>query len=187
MYTDAKMQLKEALLRDILRRYPDRFGLDISPDGWVNTQHLLRNVNSSGYVLTMDDIHEIMKETVTEYIFSQDRSLIRANYGHSLRLKLEDIVGDPSAPDGDLYHGTSAECAANILKSGLLPQMRDHVFLTSDPVRAGEYGRRHGDPVVLEISSKRCMEHKVLLFHPCAHIWLAYGIPAECIQYYSDI
>lgn len=185
MYTDDKMNLKESFLRHILRRHPDHFNLTISPDGWVNAQSLLHNVQSFGYALTMNDIQEIMKETVTEYSFNNDCSLIRANYGHSLQLKLEDIVGLPSTPDGNLYHGTTDLLARKILKFGLLPQTRDHVFLTSDPVKADEYGKRHGNSVTLEIDSKLCIKNKCMLFHPCSHIWLAYYIPPECIHYFS--
>lgn len=185
MYADPQMQLKEDLLRHILRRHPDHFNLSVSPEGWVCTQSLLHNVQSRGYSLSLNEIYEIMKETVTEYSFSKDRSLIRANYGHSLHLKLEDVVGQPSITIASLYHGTTEQCAGNILKVGLLPQTRDHVFLTSDPTKADEYGRRHGKSVILEINSRMCLENKCLLFHPCSHIWLAYYIPPECIKIFS--
>lgn len=187
MYT-ADLQEKEAYLRHILRRHPDELGLIMSPEGWVDTLELLHKANSKGHFITMDDLHEIMSETKTEYSFANGTALIRANYGHCLHLSLNDIVGVPSVPDGNLYHGTAEENEAEIMQTGILPRTRDHVFLTSDFSKAKEYGMRHGKPIVFEIDISECAASKLDLYHPCSHIWLASYIPGKCIYAcYRDI
>ena len=183
MYNQNDLKDKGDYLRHILRRHPEELKLKMSSDGWVSTTDLLNGLVAAEKNISLADIIAVMKKTRTMYSFKDDScTYIRANYGHSLGFKLEDIVGAPASPMTPLYHGTANVYIKTILQHGILPQGRDHIFLTSDFHKACEYGMRHGVPAVIKVIIKKDLIKQVPLFHPCSHIWLAYNIPANCIS-----
>lgn len=188
MYSNPEMQQKEDYLRYILRRHPEQLKLHMSKEGWVDTKALLNRSLPDGYNLTMADIHEIMRETVSEYSFKDGEKFIRANYGHSLNLKLTDLVGRPSIPKVPfLFHGTSRHNVRSIETQGILPGARDHLFLTSHN-KAKQYALFHDAPVIVTINVRKCTEQRCELYN-CQNtdIWLTYFVPKNCIEAWQSI
>ena len=85
---------------------------------------------------------------------------IRAAYGHSVAVNLEDDGGDGN-DDSDsevparLFHGTDPANRESILSEGLQPMGRQKVHLSETVHEAREVGSRHADsPLVFEVDAE---------------------------------
>ena len=63
------------------------------------------------------------------YFLNEDKTLIRANQGHSIPV---DVELEQKAPPDTLFHGTGEKYAASIDAQGLIPKSRLYVHLSSD-------------------------------------------------------
>ena len=82
------------------------------------------------------------------YSFNEDKTLIRANQGHSIPV---DVELTECTPPAVLYHGTGEKYVASIDAQGLIPKTRLYVHLSSDMDTARNVGSRHGKPVIYEV------------------------------------
>ena len=124
----------------------------------------------------MDELEAIVAQNDKgRYQLSEDKILIRALYGHSVPVDLAYI---PSRPPTLLYHGTALKNYESILDSGIVSQNRQFVHLSEDVQTAVSVGQRHGDPVVLQIDTKRMSEDGCIFYNPKNGIWLTeYVLP----------
>ncbi len=92
------------------------------------------------------------------YELSHDKALIRAKWGHSIPIELGRECME--VPD-TLFHGTAENYLPGIQTEGIKQMNRQFVHLTDDRMLALNTGKRHGNPVVLIINSKRMKEDGV--------------------------
>ena len=97
----------------VLRHKPDAAGITLDEHGWANVDELLAGVNHSGRKINMEILEEIVKtDSKQRYSFNQDKTLIRANQGHSV---LVDVELKEQEPPEFLYHGTAARFLKSIV------------------------------------------------------------------------
>lgn len=154
----------------ILRHKPEVIDVKMDNHGWVNTSELINGISNQGYTIN----HAILKEIVetdskNRYSFSKFEDKIRANQGHSVPVDLEFI---PTTPPDILYHGTTTRFIDKIYEDGLKPMKRLYVHLSIDKKTAIEVGKRHGEPIVLEIDSKKMNEDGIEFYLSENGIWL---------------
>ena len=53
------------------------------------------------------------------------------------------------------FHGTAERHLNSVLLAGLKPMNRHHVRLSGDPGTANMVGKRHGKPIILNVSAVR--------------------------------
>ncbi len=180
MSADYHVKLSQ-LVSYILRHAPGEYGLELDPDGWVETEKLLAAINTRSPFknVAQADLDRIMAHSdKRRHEMAGDK--IRAAYGHSLERKVERT---PTEPPEILYHGTSHRFLAGILKNGLLPKSRQYVHLSRDRKTAGEVGlRRDADPVVLTISARLAWSAGHRFYQADEKIWLADTVPPEFIK-----
>ena len=78
----------------LLRHHPEAAGITLDEHGWANVSELLEGV-SKRYPLGMDLLEQIVAEDSKQrYSFNEDRTLIRANQGHSIPVdvELEEVI-----------------------------------------------------------------------------------------------
>ncbi|MDY3765983.1 MAG: RNA 2'-phosphotransferase [Lachnospiraceae bacterium] len=175
------------LLSKILRHNPDLVGITLDCAGWADTDTLFYAIQKNNPSYTMEAFeHAILSNE--RYSFSDEsHTKVRADYGHSIGLRLEDLCGSPSTPPDILYHGTERDVKDSILASGIHRQTRDHVFLTDDPnVAMKKAMRRHTPPAIIVVDAKKMAEDGYALYHAKNDIWLAYDIPKEYILSVKD-
>ena len=69
----------------VLRHKPDAVGIILDEHGWANVKELLDGINDTGRKIDMEILEEIVKtDNKQRYSFNQDKTLIRANQGHSI-------------------------------------------------------------------------------------------------------
>lgn len=135
----------------VLRHNPDAAGITLDEHGWANVDDLLAGMNRSGRKIDMDILEEIVKTNSKQrYSFNQDKTLIRANQGHSVPV---DVELKEQEPPEFLYHGTATRFLKNIMAEGLKPMSRLYVHMSMDIETALKVGKRHGAPVILKICS----------------------------------
>lgn len=127
----------------ILRHKPESIGISLDEHGWANVEELI-----AGIAKTHEFNMEILDEIVRS--FNEDKTLIRANQGHSI---LVDVELEEMEPPMELWHGTGKKYVESIDEQGLIPKSRLYVHLSKDIDTATKVGRRHGNPVLYLVKS----------------------------------
>lgn len=140
----------------ILRHKPEEIGIELDGYGWAVVEELISGINDSGRHIDMNILEDIVDaDEKNRYSFNIDKTLIRANQGHSISV---DLQFKKVIPPQYLYHGTAVRFLNSIKKLGILPMSRLYVHLSNDCETAEKVGRRHGTPVILKIDTKSMHE-----------------------------
>ena len=74
----------------VLRHKPDAAGITLDEHGWANVDELINGINNTGRKIDMTMLEEIVKtDNKQRYSFNEDKTLIRANQGHSIPVDVE--------------------------------------------------------------------------------------------------
>lgn len=175
------MRLTETskLLSLILRHKPQEIGISLDEHGWANVNELIYGI-SLRQPFNMSMLEEIVRtDSKQRYAFNEDKTLIRANQGHSIPVDVE--LEQVPAPDF-LYHGSGEKFAKSIECQGLISKSRLYVHLSSDIETARKVGARHGTPVIYRIHAKE-MEHNGYTFYKSINgVWLTKEVPLKYVE-----
>lgn len=160
----------------ILRHKPDTIGITLDEHGWASVDELIAGVSRT-HPLTMESLEEIVRtDEKQRYFFNGDKTLIRANQGHSIPVDVELPELEPPAI---LYHGTGKKYGPSIDRQGLLPKSRLYVHLSADKDTAVKVGRRHGAPVVYTVQAGKMSADGYLFYRSVNGVWLTKEVPTE--------
>lgn len=153
----------------ILRHKPETIGITLDEHGWANVNELIKGINKT-YPLDLDTLKKIVAEDEKQrYSFNEDKTLIRANQGHSIPV---DVELEELTPPPVLYHGTGEKYVSSIEKKGLISKSRLYVHLSPDPETAIKVGKRHGKAVVYKIDCQRMYDDGFKFYLSKNGIWL---------------
>lgn len=165
----------------VLRHKPEAIGLNMESDGWVRVEELLAKMSVNGKDITLDVLEIIVQQDDKQrYSFNSDKTLIRANQGHSIEI---DLNLEPVDPPKYLYHGTTGRNLESIRKSGLLKQQRHHVHLSENTDTAKRVGARYGKPVILKIFAGDMVRAGHTFYCSDNNVWLTDAVPPEFIEF----
>lgn len=171
------------LLSFILRHHPEKIGIELDEHGWANVDELLAGMGTKGRPMSMEILQEIVRSDAKgRYSFNEDKTLIRANQGHSIPV---DVELEKLTPPAILYHGTGEKNVASINVHGLLPRGRLYVHLSSDIPTARIVGARHGKPVVYTIDADRMHKNGIDFYRSVNGVWLAKHVPPDYLRIQS--
>lgn len=160
----------------ILRHKPETIGITLDEHGWADVDELIAGVSRT-HPLTMELLEEIVRtDEKQRYSFNGDKTLIRANQGHSIPVDVELPELEPPAI---LYHGTGQKYVPSIDRQGLLPKSRLYVHLSADEDTAAKVGRRHGPPIVYTVQAGKMSEDGYLFYRSVNGVWLTKEVPIE--------
>ena len=164
----------------ILRHKPEVIGISLDEHGWANVDELIDGMNSSGNHIDMKILEEIVRtDNKQRYSFNEDKTLIRANQGHSINV---DVELEEKEPPEILYHGTAKKYVESINEQGLIPKSRLYVHLSDDINTAIDVGKRHGE-VVLYVVKSRDMHKDGHTFYVSKNgVWLTKKIPKQYLR-----
>ncbi|NJJ36514.1 RNA 2'-phosphotransferase [Clostridioides difficile] len=164
----------------ILRHKPEIIGIKLDAQGYADVKELIEKINNTSRDVNMKTLEEIVEEDNKQrYSFSEDRSKIRANQGHSINVNVE--LKELEPPEY-LYHGTATRFLDNIKKEGLIRQSRLYVHLSNDIDTAIKVGKRHGTPVVLKINTSKMYENSYKFYLSKNNVWLCKHIPFKYVE-----
>lgn len=163
----------------ILRHKPEAIGITLDEHGWADVDKLIEGIQKTR-PFDMKDLEEIVRtDNKQRYSFNEDKTLIRANQGHSIPVDVELPV---EVPPEYLYHGTGQKYVESIVQIGLIPKSRLYVHLSEDTNTAMKVGNRHGKPVVYRISSGRMYKEGHVFYRSVNGVWLTKSVPVKYLE-----
>jgi putative RNA 2'-phosphotransferase len=162
----------------ILRHKPEAIGIELDEHGWANVDELIAGIGAKYPGFGMDILEEIVRtDEKQRYSFNEDKTLIRANQGHSIPVDVElDILEPPEY----LYHGTGKKYIESINAQGLIPKSRLYVHLSGDFGTAMDVGERHGGlPNVYRVHSGKMHRDGYTFYRSKNGVWLTKHVPVE--------
>ncbi len=170
MKNEKELKAKSKFLSLVLRHRPEIIGIILNENGWVNTGILLSKLNAFGKPMSLIELEEVVENNNKKrFAFSDDKTMIRANQGHSIEV---DLGYTPSQPPEYLYHGTAKKFLDNILAEGIKKRNRHHVHLSAEETTAKSVGSRHGSPVILKIPSALMAQAGIKFYVTKNKVWL---------------
>lgn len=163
----------------ILRHKPEVIGISLDEHGWADVSELMEGI-SRKYPLNMELLEKIVAEDEKQrYSFNEDKTLIRANQGHSIPV---DVELEKCTPPDKLWHGTGQKYVESINEIGLIPKSRLYVHLSRDFETAIKVGARHGKPVVYEVDTKAMAEDGYDFYLSVNGVWLTKAVPPQYLR-----
>lgn len=158
----------------ILRHKPEAINIQLDEHGWANVKDLIEGVSES-YDFNMSMLEEIVRTDEKErYSFNEDKTLIRANQGHSVPV---DVELEEAIPPEFLWHGTAKKYVDSINATGLIPKSRLYVHLSKDIETAITVGKRHGKVVIYQVASKQMYDNGYKFYQSKNGVWLTKNVP----------
>lgn len=128
----------------------------------------------------MEMLEEIVRtDKKQRYFFNENKTLIRANQGHSIPV---DVELPEKKPPRILYHGTGEKFVNSIDRQGLLPRGRLYVHLSPDEATAKIVGARHGKPVIYQVLAGEMADQGCTFYQSVNGVWLTKEVPAEFLR-----
>lgn len=160
----------------VLRHKPEKIGITLDEHGWANVEDLIDGV-SKEYPFNFEMLEEIVAtDNKQRYSFNEDKTLIRANQGHSIPV---DVELEEAVPPEYLYHGTGEKYRKSICEMGLVSKSRLYVHLSDNTDTALSVGKRHGKPVILQVDAARMHRDGFKFYLSKNGVWLVDHVPTS--------
>lgn len=168
----------------ILRHRPEIAGMTLDEHGWAKVDELIAGIQKT-QKFNMEMLEEIVRtDNKQRYSFNEDRTLIRANQGHSIPVDVELSVTEPPEI---LWHGTGKKYVESIDRIGLISKGRLYVHLSGNMETAVKVGSRHGKPVVYRVNSRQMTADGYLFYRSVNGVWLTKEVPAQYLEKCSAV
>ena len=155
--------------------------IEISLDehGWANVDELIAGI-AKEKEFNMEILEEIVRtDDKQRYSFNEDKTLIRANQGHSVPV---DVELDEVVPPDILWHGTGEKYVKSIDVQGLIPKSRLYVHLSKDKETAIKVGARHGKPALYCVKSGEMAGDGYKFYLSKNGVWLTKSVPVKYLD-----
>ncbi len=167
------------LIALVLRHKPEEIGITLDEHGWANVDELIAGIAKT-QPFDMSMLEEIVgTDEKQRYSFNEDKTLIRANQGHSIPV---DVELEQKTPPELLYHGTGEKYTASIDAQGLIPKSRLYVHLSPNYDTAVKVGSRHGKPVVYTVAAGEMQKNGYVFYQSVNGVWLTKNVPVEFLR-----
>lgn len=164
----------------ILRHRPDQIGISLDEHGWANVDELIAGIAVKAPNFNMEILEEIVRtDEKQRYSFNEDKTLIRANQGHSIPV---DVELEEKEPPEVLWHGTGEKYVSSIDEQGLIPKSRLYVHLSKDEETAVKVGKRHGKPVLYRVSAFKMHQDGYKFYLSANGVWLTKEVPVKYLE-----
>ena len=166
----------------VLRHKPEAAGITLDGHGWARVDELIAGVSRT-HPLTMELLEEIVAtDNKQRYSFNEDKTLIRANQGHSIPV---DVELKEAVPPAVLYHGTGEKYVMSIDRLGLIPKSRLYVHLSADYDTAVTVGARHGTAFVYDVDTVNMIADGYKFLISENGVWLTESVPVKYLSKHS--
>ena len=163
----------------ILRHKPETIGICLDEHGWANVNKLIEGI-AKRYEFNMDILEQIVRtDEKGRYSFNEDKTLIRANQGHSIQV---DVELDEVEPPTELWHGTGEKYVESIDKQGLISKSRLYVHLSKDEDTAIKVGQRHRKPVLYIVQAEEMYKDGYKFYLSKNGVWLTKEVPVKYLK-----
>ncbi|MEU5870598.1 RNA 2'-phosphotransferase [Glycomyces sp. NPDC047369] len=162
-----------------LRHDPQRLGIELDAQGWVDVDVLLAALERQRFRVTREELDEVVERNDKRRFTIRD-GRIRANQGHTVEV---DLGLEPVDPPAELFHGTAEGFLDAIRAEGLKAMARHDVHLSPDYATAVRVGSRRGRPVVLVVDAAGMAAQGHVFFRSDNGVWLTESVPPWAIAF----
>lgn len=177
-----KAKKRSKFFSQLLRHRPELINIQLEEGGWTDTKIFLEKINNykNSEPITFQELEFIVENNDKKrFGFNEDKSKIRANQGHSTKVKMDYKA---IIPPSILYHGTATKNVDSILKSGIMKGTRQYVHLSDDTETAQKVGSRHGKPYIFIIEASKMQEAGFEFYCSQNGVWLIDFVPKEFLK-----
>lgn len=169
----------------ILRHKPEIIGIKLDEHGWADVKELLDGINYIGRKIDFDDLVYIVDhDNKQRYSFNEDKTKIRANQGHSVKV---DVELEEVKPPKVLYHGTSERFVDSIIDSGIKKMNRLYVHLSKSKSIAENIGSRHGgETYIFAVNCEEMVEDGYTFYLSKNDVYLVDEVPPKYLTLLSQ-
>lgn len=164
----------------ILRHKPEVVGIKLDQNGWADVDALIEGAMDKGKEMDLPILEAIVaSDEKQRYAFNEDKTKIRANQGHSVKVDLE---LEPVKPPKILYHGTTERFVQSIMLKGIEPRSRNHVHLSEDVDGAMEVADRRDDAMIFKVFSGAMFRDGFHFYQSANGVWLTDLVPNKYLD-----
>jgi putative RNA 2'-phosphotransferase len=161
----------------VLRHEPDTIGITLDENGWTSVPSLIAKLGPNFPGFNMAMLEEVVStNSKKRFSFNGDKTMIRANQGHSVEV---DLDYEPVLPPEILYHGTVDEFIQAIEQEGLQKMSRHHVHMSQDQATAITVAIRRGKALILKVKAGEMHRDGFDFFRTPNGVWLTDHVPAK--------
>lgn len=172
------------ILAGMLRHFPENYGIRLNEHGWIKVYTLvpaIRMERKNFMWLTPYHLEAMIKTDSKERYAINEQHEIRATYGHTIPVELDDLPAD-DIPE-KLYYQTTDEEYDFIKETGINPSDKTWIHLSKTYRQAYVSGLFHIDsPAVLEVDTTKLMESGHPVYRATSDIYLTKDIPPEFVS-----
>ena len=167
------------MLALVLRHAPEKFGVDMDINGWVNTRELSEAIGNQrrNYHWLRGWHFEAIAKADEKGRYQVEGENIRATYGHSIEIELDLPTDDiPEA----LYWPCEPTEAEAIVQLGITSGNRNHIHLSKTIANALEAGHvRINRPTIIEVDTIRAIADGHTIYRAGTTVYLTDEVPPE--------
>ena len=174
------------ILALVLRHAPEKFGVEMDLNGWVNSRELSEAIQGQRrHFHWLRAWHfEAIANADTKGRYQVEGEMIRATYGHSIELELDLPTDD--IPES-LYWPCDPEAVPTHLELGITSGDRKHVHLSKTISNAMEAGHvRIHRPAILEIDTTRAIAEGDTIWRAGKTVFLCEEMPSEFLYHVEE-
>lgn len=182
LMSDRELDSLGRIMAGVLRHFPEKLGVMVDGRGWVDISKFVDAVGGSrsGFHWLKTSHIEAIALTDPKGRYQVDGGMIRATYGHTIDVKLDDL---PVADNEVFYYPVTEEEIDLILEGGLTPVDRRQVHLSGSIDKALEAGRvRSEEPLLIRIDGKKAKEDGVMIYRAGFDVYITDRIDAKYIS-----
>ncbi|MBL6742894.1 MAG: RNA 2'-phosphotransferase [Candidatus Poseidonia sp.] len=167
------------ILALVLRHAPEKFGVDMDINGWVNSRELSEAIAKQRrhYHWLRAWHFEAIANADEKGRYQVENEMMRATYGHSIELDLDLPTDDiPEA----LYYPCETDQVETLLEFGITAGDRKNVHLSRSIRNAMDAGHvRIHRPAILEVDTARAIADGQTIYRAGTTVFLADEVPGE--------
>ena len=182
LMNDRELQALSRIIAGALRHFPEKLGLVMDGNGWVDIRDLLQALSTERAGFSWLRVHHITALVTTDPRgrYQIDGGMIRAKYGHSVNVNLCDLP--PAQVDVLFYPVMEEECDL-VLEQGIMPVDRRKVHLSRSIEKAVEAGSVRGDePLILQVDVNKAQQDGVCIYQATEEVFITDKVPAEYLS-----
>jgi putative RNA 2'-phosphotransferase len=179
LMNDRELDHLGRVMTGILRHFPEKYGLQLDPQGWVSLPALARAIANQHRGYHWLRVHHLVAIAESDpkgrYEVRDDR--VRATYAHTVEVEL-DLPTD-NIPEA-LFYPVTTDVAGIVLEVGLKPTDRRKVHLSKTAKDAQSAGRvRTPEPVVLRIDARLAQDDGLIIMRAGKTVFLIDQVPSK--------
>ena len=182
LMNERELNALSRIIAGALRHFPEKLGLMMDGKGWVDISSLIEAIGTgrSGFIWLRPHHITALVNTDPRERYQIDGGMIRATYGHSIEVSLDDL---PLAELDSFFYPVTEEEVDIIVEGGLHPTDRKKVHLSGSIEKAIEAGKvRTDNPLILKIDGVKTKKDGIKIYHAGKDVFVTDNIDAKYIS-----